>query len=216
MMNDRRTGGAELNLLLTVLWCRSFTTSCFVWCPLRNFFAALSVFFIMAVSAAIPALAEKCPAASFVQSAGEAYDRAASSGSPAAFASAAARYSDLRSLSMFALGRYRKDLPKNREAKYLDLTRQFIGRTLKKHGAGFRGTTLTITECVNSGGGLVVSARTSAGTKVIFRLARAGGGYTVKDVNMKGVWLAQQMRSTFVGTIDRTGSIDGLLAYLSR
>lgn len=183
---------------------------------LRNFFAALSALFMMSLTLAGPAMAEKCPAAPFVQSAGEAYDRAASSGSPTAFANAAARYSDLRSLSMFALGRYRKDLPKNREAEYLNLTRQFIGRTLKKHGSGFRGTTLTITDCANSGDGLLVSARTSAGSKVVFRLARAGGGYTVKDVNMKGVWLAQQMRSTFVGTIDRTGSIDGLLAYLGR
>lgn len=171
---------------------------------------------MMLIAAAAPAAADKCPAASFVQSAGNAYDRAASAASPAAFASAAARYSDLRALSFFALGRYRKDLPKNREAEYLELTRQFIGRTLKKHGSGFRGTTLTITDCVNSSGGLLVSARASSGSRVIFRLARAGGGYTVKDVNMKGVWLVQQMRSTFVGTIDRTGSIDGLFAYLRR
>jgi ABC-type transporter MlaC component len=59
-----------------------------------------------------------------------------------------------------------------------------------------------------------VSARTSSGTKIIFRLARAGGGFTVKDINMRGVWLAQQLRSTFVGTINRTGSIDGLFKYL--
>lgn len=169
---------------------------------------------MLTFAAAGPAMADKCPAAPFVQNAGEAYDRAASSGSPAAFASAAARYSDLRSISLFALGRYRKDLPKSQEAEYLDLTRQFIGRTLKKHGSGFRGTTLTITDCVNSSGGVMVTARTSSGSKVIFRLAAGGGGYTVKDVNMKGVWLAQQMRSTFTGTIERTGSINGLLAYL--
>ena len=33
---------------------------------------------------------------------------------------------------------------------------------------------------------------------------------------MQGVWLAQQMRSTFVGTISRTGSIDGLFDYLKQ
>lgn len=170
----------------------------------------------MAVGQARPAQAEKCPAASFILSTSEAFDRASRSNSPTAFASAAARYADLRALSMFALGRFRKDLPRNREAEYLELTRQFIGRTLKKHGSGFHGTTLTITDCVSASGGLVVSARSSSGSKIIFRLARAGSGYTVKDVNMKGVWLAQQMRSTFVGTIDRTGSIDGLLAYLKR
>ena len=184
------------------------------WFTVRNLFAAFAALFLLTLAQASSARADKCDAASFVQSAGEAYDRAASSGSPVAFANAAARYSDLRSLSMFALGKYRKDLPKAREAEYINLTRQFIGRTLKKHGSGFRGTTLEITECVKSGDGLMVTARVSSGTKVIFRLSRSGGGYTVKDVNMKGVWLAQQMRSTFVGTIGRTGSIDGLLAYL--
>ena len=181
----------------------------------RSFLATLAAFLLFTFSMGESALAEKkCEAAGFVKSAGEAYDRAASAGSAAAFASAAARFSDLRSISLFALGRYRKDLPKAREAEYLRLTRQFIGETLKSHGSGFRGTTLEITDCKTSGGNVVVSARTSAGSKVIFRLAKRGGGYSVQDVNMKGVWLAQQMRSTFVGTINRTGSIDGLFDYL--
>ena len=47
------------------------------------------------------------------------------------------------------------------------------------------------------------------------RLAKAGGGYTVKDVNMQGIWLAQQMRSKFVSTISR-GGIDGLFTYLGK
>jgi ABC-type transporter MlaC component len=184
---------------------------------MRQLFRTASLFLAIMLALALPARAEvNCPAAAFVHSAGEAYDRAARSGSPAAFAAAAARYSDLRSLSFFALGRYRKELPKAREAEYLALTREFIGRTLKKHGSGFGGTTLAITDCKPSGGDLVVTARTSGGTKVVFRLARRGGGYTVKDVNMKGVWLAQQMRSSFVGTISRTGSIDGLFDYLRR
>lgn len=181
--------------------------------PRRALFLLFAI--IMLALAPSAALADaKCEAAGFVKSAGQAYDRAASSGSAAAFASAAARYSDLRSLSLFALGKHRKDLPKAREAEYLRLARQFIGETLKKHGSGFRGASLEITECKSSGGTVVVNARTSGGTRVIFRLARTSGGYTVKDINMKGVWLAQQMRSTFVGTINRTGSIDGLFSYL--
>jgi phospholipid transport system substrate-binding protein len=181
---------------------------------LRPLMAALAALLMLSFAMGEAALAEKCEAAGFVKSAGQAYDRAASSGSASAFATAAARYSDLRSISLFALGRYRKDLPKSREAEYLKLARQFIGQTLKTHGSGFQGASLVITECKSSGANLVVSARTSGGTKVIFRLGRAGGGFTVKDVNMKGVWLVQQMRSTFVGTINRTGSIDGLFKYL--
>ena len=181
----------------------------------RSILAALAALLFVGFASPDAALAgKKCEAARFVRSAGEAYDRAASSGSASAFANAAARYSDLRAISFFALGRYRKDLPKAREAEYLRLTRQFIGETLKEHGSGFRGSTLEITECKGTGNDLVVTARTSGGTKVVFRLARAGGGYTVKDLNMQGIWLAQQMRSTFVGTINRTGSIDGLFKYL--
>ncbi len=117
---------------------------------------------------------------------------------------------------MFALGKYRKDLPKSREAEYLRLTRQFIGDTLKKHGSGFRGGDLTILDCTASGSFLTVATRSASGSKVTFRLARSGGGYTVKDVNMQGIWLGQQMRSKFTSTISRTGSIDGLFAYLAK
>ena len=157
--------------------------------------------------------AGSCPAESFVRSAGQAYDRAAAAGSTDAFASAADRFSDLRSLSFFALGQYRKDLPKSREAEYLSLTRNFIGNTLKRHGSGLSGGITEVTDCASSGGGFVVTARSASGKKIVFRLARAGGSYTVKDVNMQGIWLAQQMRSKFTGTISRKG-IDGLFAYL--
>ena len=159
------------------------------------------------------ARADNCPAESFVRSAAQAYDRAAAAGSTDAFASAASRFSDLRSLSFFALGQYRKDLPKSREAEYLSLTRNFIGDTLKRHGSGLRGGNLDIVDCAASGGGYVVTTRSASGKKIVFRLAKAGGGYTVKDVNMQGIWLAQQMRSKFTGTISRKG-IDGLFAYL--
>ena len=68
-------------------------------------------------------------------------------------------------------------------------------------------------DCTSSGGGLMVTTRSASGKKIVFRLAKAGGGYTVKDVNMSGVWLAQQMRSKFTGTISRSG-MDGLFSYL--
>jgi ABC-type transporter MlaC component len=166
--------------------------------------------------AAIPArAAPKCQAAAYVQGAGEAYDRAARSGSATVFANAVARYTNLTEMSFFALGRYRKDLPKAREAEYLALTRRFIGGFMVQYGKGFRASDLTITECKTSGGLVVVTAQLSTGGKVIFRLSK-GGGYSIRDMNIKGVWLAQQLRSTFVGTITRTGSIDGLFAYLKR
>lgn len=182
--------------------------------PVRRFVSVLFAIAFSVFGTSTIAVAASCPAEGFVKSAGEAYDRAASSGSAAAFASAADRFSDLRALSLFALGQYRKDLPKSREAEYLTLTRQFIGNTLKKHGGGLKGGDLEVLECDTQGGGLVVTTRSAAGKKIVFRLAKAGGGYTVKDVNMQGIWLAQQMRSKFTGTVSRSG-IDGLFAYLA-
>ena len=181
--------------------------------PMRRFFVAISAIAFSVLGLAGPVLADSCPAEGFVKSAGQAYDRAAASGSPAAFASAAARYSDLRSLSFFALGKYRKDLPKAREAEYLTLTRNFIGQTLRKHGKGLSGGITEIIDCDASADGLTVTARSASGKKIVFRLSKAGGGYTVRDVNMQGVWLAQQMRSRFTATVSRSG-IDGLFAYL--
>lgn len=180
---------------------------------MRRFVLAILAIAFSTFGLSSAALADKCPAEGFVKSAGQAYDRAAAAGSASAFASAAARFSDLRSLSLFALGQYRKDLPKSREAEYLDLTRNFIGNTLKRHGSGLRGGNLEVIDCDASGGGLVVTTRSASGKKIVFRLAKAGGGYTVKDVNMQGIWLAQQMRSKFTGTVSRKG-IDGLFAYL--
>ena len=183
--------------------------------PLRNLLAAFAAIVMLTFATAQGAWADRsCEAASFVHRAGDAYDRAASSGSAAAFATPAALFPDLLPTTLFAPGPNKKALPKTRKAKYIRLTRQFIGDMLKDYGSGFRGGDLEITECTSSGGNVVVTARTTGGTKVIFRLARAGGSYTVKDLNMKGVWLAQQMRSTFVGTITRTGSIDGLFKSL--
>ena len=163
--------------------------------PVRRFSVALIAIAFSIFGLLDPAVAGSCPAESFVKSAGQAY-------------------SDLRSLSLFALGQYRKDLPKSREAEFLSLTRKFIGETLRKHGRGLSGGIVEIIDCDASGSGLTVSTRSASGKKIVFRLAKAGGGYTVRDVNMQGVWLAQQMRSKFTSTISRTGSIDGLFAYL--
>ena len=72
-------------------------------------FALLAL--VLGLTAPAAAAAPKCEAAAYVKSAGEAYDRAAGSRSPSVFANAASRYTDLRALSLFALGRYRKELP---------------------------------------------------------------------------------------------------------
>lgn len=161
---------------------------------------------------AVPqAQAAKCAAESVILSAGKAYDRAARAGTSAAFASALAQFSDMKGTAMFALGRYRKLLPKAREAEYIALTRKFMGDFMLEYGKGFRASSLTITECSDSS----VSAKLEDGSRVKFRVDRSGSRYVIRDINVKSIWLVQQMRSTFVGTISREGGdIDALFKYL--
>jgi len=158
-----------------------------------------------------------CPASDFVIGVGNAIDRAARRNSPAAFAAVVAHYSDLRGISFFALGRYRKLMPREREAEYLTLTRDFVGQFLADHAGGFRTTGLKIVTCTGDPSAMTVSIRLASSQKVVFRLYRAGSGYMIRDVNLESIWLAQQMRSTFVGTLSRSGGdINALFSFLRR
>ena len=61
----------------------------------QRIFSVFAGLLMLAIALGSTALADtKCEAAGFVKSAGQAYDRAASAGSAAAFANAAARFSE--------------------------------------------------------------------------------------------------------------------------
>lgn len=161
------------------------------------------------------ATANACPASAFITNASNAFMGAARVHTASAFSGATARYTDLRGISMFALGPHRRLLSKSRESEYLALTRGFIGRFMMKHSRRFSGSGMTIKDCVTSTNALTVSTRMSNGKKVIFKLHRSKRGFLVRDVNVSSVWLAQQLRSTFVGVINRNGGdINALFAYL--
>ncbi len=157
-----------------------------------------------------------CEAAGFVAGAGNAIDSAARSRSPAAFAAAAARFTDLRTISLFALGKYRNQLSKAREAEYLALTRAFIGRFMARHASSVRASSLQITGCSAQASGLIVNAKLPSGGTVIFKLGKSGSGYRIVDINLRSIWLAQQLRTNFAGVIKRGGGdIGALFKYLN-
>lgn len=161
------------------------------------------------------ASARTCEASRFINNAGSAFLSAANRRSSTAFSGVASRYADLRGIAMFALGPHRKLVSKANEAEYVALTRGFIGRFMAKHSNQFSGGGLTIKECSGSRNALMVSTRLSNGKRIIFKLYTTRRGYLVRDINVSSVWLAQQLRSTFVGVIRRNdGDIRALFAYL--
>ncbi len=148
-----------------------------------------------------------CPAEGLVMGAGKAFASASRSGSASAFLNAASRYADTRGIALSALGPHRKKLTKAQEGEYVRLAQRFMGQFMSKYSGRFNTAGMKITTC----SGNLVTATANGGKKVMFRV----GGGRVQDVNVSSVWLAGQMRSTFVGVLNRNnGDIGALMEYL--
>ena len=170
-----------------------------------NLFAIAMVFGSLQ-SHATPAAAA-CAGEAAALGAARAFTNAARSGSASAFLNAATRFADTRAIALFALGPHRKNLSKSQQAEYVPLAQVFMGRFMAKYASSFNASGMKITAC--NGNNIVAS--TPSGRKIIFRVS----GGRVQDVNVSSVWLAGQMRSTFVSVINRNGGdIGALLTYL--
>jgi ABC-type transporter MlaC component len=168
---------------------------------LKSFVRALGILTILASPVAA------CPSEGLVMGAGKAFTSASRSGSASAFLSAASRYADTRSIALSALGPHRKKLTKAQEGEYVRLAQGFMGEFMARYASRFNVSGMKITTCKGS----VVTATTANGNKIIFRV----GGGRVQDVNVSSVWLAGQMRSTFVGVLNRNdGDMKALFSYL--
>jgi ABC-type transporter MlaC component len=177
----------------------------------------LLVFWFTLLVGAYPssATANPCVATSFINNAGNAFLGAARRQSASAFSGVASRYTDISGIAMFALGPHRKLVTRSREAEYVALTRGFIGRFMAKYSDRFAGEGLTIIDCTSSQNALTVNTKLSNGKRIIFKVYKTRRGFLVRDVNISSVWLAQQLRSTFVDVIRRNnGNIDALFTYL--
>ena len=161
------------------------------------------------VSVSSPA-ALACDAEDFVLSAGKAFTAASRQGSASAFMSAARRFTDLRGIAYFALGPHRKKMPPGKEGEFIRLSQEYMGRFMSRYASRFNAAGMQVVNCSGS----IVNAE-AGGRRIAFRVARRGGGYRLEEVNISSIWLANQMRSTFTGVINRNGGdIDALFAYL--
>lgn len=173
--------------------------------------ALTSVLAFGLLAIASPASSATCQAEGYIQNVGAAFMSAARTGSPGAFTGAASRYADLHSIALFALGPYRKKLPRGREGEYVALTKKFMGRFMAQYSSKFAGSAITITSCA----GNTIGTRLSSGQNLTFRLRKSGRSYRVEDVSVSSVWLAQQMRSKFTNVINRNGGdVNALISYL--
>jgi phospholipid transport system substrate-binding protein len=171
--------------------------------------AALLLLTVVGVSAP-QSRAANCPAADAVMNAGNAFMDAAHSGSPGAFSSALGRYTDVRGAALFALGQYRRDLPRGRQREYFSGAQSFMARFLLEYSRPFRSSRdFMIDNCR----GNLVETSFEGRSRMVWRVS----GGRISDVQVSGVWLALQLRSKFTGIIRRNnGDIGALMDYLAR
>ncbi len=159
-----------------------------------------------------PAHAATCAAGNVALKAGKAFVSAARNRSSSQFASALRSHTNMKRIALFALGKYRKNLPKSKQSQYVNLTSRYIARTLASFSKKFRASSVEVVRCR---GKTVVSRLKQLGgrppQKVLWKIS----GSRVNDVNVQNVWLAQLLRSNFVSVMKKGGgNINVLLAHL--
>lgn len=155
-----------------------------------------------------------CEGARVANAAGAAFIAAAKQGSVKAFSKALDSYADMDKITLFALGRYRSQLPEGRQAELTRLTSRYVSTTLADFAKKFRGTGIQALRCRP---GEVIS-RFSRGARGNERVTwRISDDNKVTDVHVQNVWLGQLLRDNFARIIQRGGgSIDALFSHLAK
>jgi phospholipid transport system substrate-binding protein len=162
----------------------------------------------MALTSITPSFAATCPQSSVAERAGKDMIDAAKSGSPAAFSRALGKYADMDSIAMFALGKYRKQLPAGKQSQYVALTTDYVSRTLNDFRLKFRAESISIRDCSGDTIESVIFFLGGKGNQpVLWRIK----GSKVADVNVQNVWLAQLLRTNITGILDKNDGNFGKL-----
>ncbi len=142
---------------------------------------------------------------------------AANAGSARRFRTLLRRHADVQAIATFALGNYASRLPSNRRREYYRLFEAWVGRKFKKHADALRGRTFEITSSHGGPRDYVVNGRVLGGGRmpVAFRVRKSGSRYSVRDVNIAGVWLRIVLRSSITRRLQQNGGdFNALFAYL--
>ncbi len=164
--------------------------------------------------------AATCKADKFIASIGKDLFSAAKSGSKRGFRRVVNRYAHTHQIGAFALGKYRRSLPKNDTGRYSKLVADFVAGLMAENAVQFHGNRFEIVRCPSQGELISVSSKLHSdrhGVRpVIFRLKQQKSSFKILDVNVHGVWLGVQLRSKFTAVLKKNkGDIKGLYAFLN-
>ena len=172
------------------------------------------VCFAATLIASPKASAAICVEAATAERAGSALIEAARSGSTEAFSTALGNHADMRSIAVFALGKYRKHVSDAELATFVSLTQTYVARTFNDYRLKFKAQRIDVSDCR---GGVIHSKLEPLGNArvqpVQWRVAKG----KVVDVNVQNIWLGQLLRSKFLDVLGKSGGeIQALYTHLKK
>jgi ABC-type transporter MlaC component len=162
--------------------------------------AALALFLLIAFFALLPATARagSCAGAKRVTSAAHDLIRVGRAGSPAAIRRVLYRHVDMRRVMTFALGRDIRRLKGADRRRYYRRASTYAARQLARLAHYVRGNAVKVERCTR---GRVVTRLLPRGERIVWKLRRG----RIIDVNFRGMWVAQLLRSRFRRMLAESG-----------
>jgi ABC-type transporter MlaC component len=131
------------------------------------------------------------------------------------------RYSNVKEVALFSLGKYEKQLPSNRANEYYSLVEDFAAKLFASYSGDFMGREVQVLRSApRTANDIVVDSRILYNddrrpAPVKWLVAKRGNKLNIYDVNIQGVWLSLFIQQKFVGILKKSkGDFEPLFAFL--
>ena len=126
---------------------------------------------------------------------------------------------DIKKISLFILGPYRKNLKSSESSKYFNAIKNFISKVYAKRLSSYPSGNIKITKVEEKGRrGIIVSSLVNFNDRPNpisidwWILKSSVSDYKVFDIRISGIWMAQEQRSTFTSFLSKNnGEIANLI-----
>lgn len=132
---------------------------------------------------------------------------------------------DMRRIGLFTLGQYARTPTPEQKTEYLDLVKEFIVKIYSGRLNEFSNETVEVLRATpkgKKGKQFLVRSRINFTTgrepvSVVWWLLKDGDTFKVFDVQVVGIWMAQEQRAAFASVISKNkGNFNALLSDLKR
>ena len=126
---------------------------------------------------------------------------------------------DIKKISLFILGPYRRNLKSSESSKYFNAIKNFISKVYAKRLSSYPSGNIKITKVEEKGRrGIIVSSLVNFNDRPNpisidwWILKSSVSNYKVFDIRISGIWMAQEQRSTFTSFLSKNnGEIANLI-----